>query len=372
MSGVSESIVAFGVSAISRTIVVRGSSPRATTSRTSVLRVITPTKSPPSQTSTARTSGRMRASPASCAVAVVSSACGVGTIASRTRCSRSPVTGRSPGRRVRPQRRGCRRSAQPCAARCRRSRRASTRGRRRRSSFSASRWRISSRSQNSRLRSCTHSKYETVTPPALVRTSGSTGIPRAARIPSPATDVGPLAPSATSRQRSAPAFVSVTWSSRAASTSTSHSSSSSSSFESRLAGIVLERAVLARVLVQCRDVEALPGRRRRPRCRRSRSPPRLARAARLRPPRRRCRIPGPRSAGPRGSSRAAGRRRSITITTPPRSPRSGTASRRWRSACRSRSRAPRGPSGRSRCPSSRPSSARWWRCRAPGCRCRGR
>ena len=39
-------------------------------------------------------------------------------------------------------------------------------------SFSARRARISSRSQNRRPRSCTHSKYETVTPPAFVRTSG--------------------------------------------------------------------------------------------------------------------------------------------------------------------------------------------------------
>ena len=39
-------------------------------------------------------------------------------------------------------------------------------------SLSASFARISSRSQNSRPRSCTHSKYETVTPPAFVRMSG--------------------------------------------------------------------------------------------------------------------------------------------------------------------------------------------------------
>ena len=59
--------------------------------------------------------------------------------------------------------------------------------------------RISSRPQNRRPMSCTHSKYETVTPPAFVRMSGRTGMPRAARIASASIEVGPFAPSATSR-----------------------------------------------------------------------------------------------------------------------------------------------------------------------------
>ena len=62
-----ESIVAFGGSAISPSVVVFGSRPCATTSRTSVLRVTTPTSLPSSQTSTARTSVARSASPASCA-----------------------------------------------------------------------------------------------------------------------------------------------------------------------------------------------------------------------------------------------------------------------------------------------------------------
>jgi chromate reductase len=68
-SGVAESRIAIGSSAMNPTGVVRGSSPFATTSRTSVFRVITPTSLPSSQTSTARTSGRISASPASCALA---------------------------------------------------------------------------------------------------------------------------------------------------------------------------------------------------------------------------------------------------------------------------------------------------------------
>ena len=64
--------------------------------------------------------------------------------------------------------------------------------------FSSSRDRISSRSQKKRPMSCTHSKYETVTPPAFVRMSGSTWMPRSARISSASGDVGPFAPSARS------------------------------------------------------------------------------------------------------------------------------------------------------------------------------
>ena len=72
--------------------------------------------------------------------------------------------------------------------------------------FSASRVRISSRSQNRRPRSCTHSKYDTVTPPALARMSGTTGIPRSAKIASASSVVGPFAPSTISFASTRPAF----------------------------------------------------------------------------------------------------------------------------------------------------------------------
>ena len=45
------------------------------------------------------------------------------------------------------------------------------------------------------------SKYETVTPPAFVRMSGSTGISRSRRIVLASSEVGPFAPSATMRHR---------------------------------------------------------------------------------------------------------------------------------------------------------------------------
>src|SRR6266540_1919028 len=46
-------------------------------------------------------------------------------------------------------------------------------------------------------RPCTHSKYETTTPPAFASTSGKTRIPRSSRISSAAGVVGPFAPSQT-------------------------------------------------------------------------------------------------------------------------------------------------------------------------------
>ena len=200
-SGMAESIVAFGCSAISRSGVVRGSRPRATTSRTSVLRVTTPASRPSSVTSTARTSSGASASPASCARrrGVERERLGDHRVADEL-AAPSRVDARAPRARRRP--RGCRRRAPRRAARGRRSSASSQTRSNASPSLSASRRRISSRSQKRRLRSCTHSKYETVTPPAFVSTSGRTGMPRSARIASAATDVGPFAPSATSRQRS--------------------------------------------------------------------------------------------------------------------------------------------------------------------------
>ena len=97
--------------------------------------------------------------------------------------------------------------------------------------FSASFARISSRPQKRRPRSCTHSKYDTVTPPAFASTSGSTRMPRSRRIASASTEVGPFAPSVIRRAWTRSAFSSVSWSSRAARTRMSHGSSSSSAFE---------------------------------------------------------------------------------------------------------------------------------------------
>ena len=97
-TGRSASIVQCGSSAISASGVAPGSRPVATTSRTSVFRVTTPTSRPSLHTNTARTSGRESASPASCAVASALHTRGSVIIASRT-----TVTGRSLGRRARPQ-----------------------------------------------------------------------------------------------------------------------------------------------------------------------------------------------------------------------------------------------------------------------------
>ena len=239
-------------------------------------------------------------------------------------------------------------------------------------SFSASRRRISSRSQKRRPRSCTHSKYETVTPPAFVSTSGRTGIPRSARIASAATDVGPFAPSTTSRQRR---FAGV----RRRHLVLAGREHEDVAVELEQLGVrepcrleALERAVLADVLVERRDVE----------------PRRIVDAARdvrdadhgrallgssvaAMPPT----LPKPCTAQRRPArfqpSRAQAR--SITITTPG----AGRLVPEDRAADRDRLaghdlRARRSPSAPSRCPSSTPSSARSWPCRARECPPAGR
>ena len=68
--------------------------------------------------------------------------------------------------------------------------------------------------------SCTHSKYDTVTPPALQSTSGMTKMSVRARIASASGVVGPLAPSARIRHFRRPAFSAVMTRSSAAGTST--------------------------------------------------------------------------------------------------------------------------------------------------------
>ena len=65
---------------------------------------------------------------------------------------------------------------------------------------------ISEASQKKLSRSWTHSKYETVTPPALARMSGTTLTPRSCRIASAPGVVGALAPSTTMRARTLPAL----------------------------------------------------------------------------------------------------------------------------------------------------------------------
>src|SRR5215475_9174618 len=55
---------------------------------------------------------------------------------------------------------------------------------------------ISSSFQKYSWRPCTHSKYETTTPPAFASTSGRIRMPRSSRISSAAGVTGPFAPSA--------------------------------------------------------------------------------------------------------------------------------------------------------------------------------
>src|SRR5438067_600363 len=81
------SSVKIGGSAIARSGVVFGSSPAATTSRTSVFRVTTPMSVPSSQTNTARRSASFSRSPAAWALSPASSVTGFETIASRTRAT---------------------------------------------------------------------------------------------------------------------------------------------------------------------------------------------------------------------------------------------------------------------------------------------
>ena len=96
---------------------------------------------------------------------------------------------------------------------------------------------ISSSVQKNELKSCTHSKYDTVTPPALASTSGTTVTPRSASRSSAAGMVGPLAPSTIRRALIRPAFSSVICFSSAAGISTSQSTSQNSSrFSSSVPG----------------------------------------------------------------------------------------------------------------------------------------
>ena len=79
-------------------------------------------------------------------------------------------------------------------------------------------------------RPCTHSKYETTTPPALARMSGRTSTPLSSRISSAAGVIGPFAPSQTICAFTWAALSPVITCSSAHGASTSQSSSSSSSF----------------------------------------------------------------------------------------------------------------------------------------------
>jgi len=80
-------------------------------------------------------------------------------------------------------------------------------------------------------RLCSHSKYETVTPPAFARMSGTTKIPRSARIESASRSVGPFAASTRMRHWTRAAFSAVIWRSIAAGISTSHASVRRSAFD---------------------------------------------------------------------------------------------------------------------------------------------
>ena len=155
-----------------RSVVERGSRPAATTSRTSVLRVTTPTSAPSSSTTkTARTSGRVEQPRRLLrGRARRRAAAGRTTIASRHDLL---ITDRARGPRARPRPRGS--PATSAAVRSVTPAPRETSQTRSKASpiLSASLARISSRPQKRRPRSCTHSKYETVTPPAFVRMSGS-------------------------------------------------------------------------------------------------------------------------------------------------------------------------------------------------------
>ena len=77
--------------------------------------------------------------------------------------------------------------------------------------------------------SCTHSKYETVTPPALARMSGTTAMPRWAKISSASGSVGPFAASTMIEAFTRSALSRVSWPSIAAGMRRSQSNSKSSS-----------------------------------------------------------------------------------------------------------------------------------------------
>src|SRR2546422_901978 len=89
--------------------------------------------------------------------------------------------------------------------------------------------------QNRFCRSCTHSKYDTVTPPALHRMSGMRKTPLSLRMRSASGLVGPFAASATIRALMRGALCSPIWFSIAAGMRMSQSSSRSSAFEMRSA-----------------------------------------------------------------------------------------------------------------------------------------
>ena len=112
----------------------------------------------------------------------------------------------------------------------------------------SSRLLISSSVQKKELKSCTHSKYDTVTPPALASTSGTTVMPFSASRSSAAGMVGPLAPSTTSLALICPALARVICFSSAAGTITSQSTLQNSS---RVISSVPSRPVILPVALRC-------------------------------------------------------------------------------------------------------------------------
>ncbi len=90
---------------------------------------------------------------------------------------------------------------------------------------------ISSSCQKYLCISCTHSKYETTTPPAFARISGSTNTPWSLSMASASRVVGSLAPSATILAFILFAFFEFIWPPTAAGMSTSHLRPISSSTE---------------------------------------------------------------------------------------------------------------------------------------------
>ena len=178
---------------------------------------MTPASRPSSQTKTARTSGRASSSPASTAGAADVRASAAPGPSPRAPCSwvDPPRLERARDLADRDDERGASQGEPCCSASSQTRSKASF-------SLSTSLARISSRFQKSLPRSCTHSKYETVTPPAFVRMSGRTGS-RARRESRP-----PRSSSARSRPprractATRGAFSAVSCSSRAARTRMSH------------------------------------------------------------------------------------------------------------------------------------------------------
>ena len=202
--------------------------------------------------------------------------------------------------------------------------------------ISFSRALTSSSFQKYSCRPCTHSKYETTTPPAFASTSGRTSTPFASRISSAAGVTGPFAPSTISFAFTRSAFASVIDLLERARREHVAVEQQQLLVRDRVAALELgERAAAALVRERSRDVDARWRCRRRPSSPRSRRPSRRARRRTSRRTSRRCRSPARRPADPSsGRLLLAQRRLEAEDARRARSPLRGRASRRSSTACR--------------------------------------